>query len=459
MPHVPIAPIRLSLPLAESAGEKRKVNLWAVCKSSSEVANRSGCPDWPIMATHARSRAEDRTMSRRLSYLLTVWITLAASCCAQNGTLNPAFSSSRYAGFAPRNNATTAGNMPIADANYATFGGHTDISMGQQFLTSPGSVSAGNNCAPQYCAPAVCEPCNRSSCDVCGRNIAVDVSAAFFHRSRPEPQTLVVSPTNALQQINGDDFEFGVTPGIEAGIIAYDVAPLLDIELRATWLEDWTARTSATFTGTTVGISASPPLGTSGPRNGFTIYDSRFLSTELNARYRPSNRCKDITFLLGIRSMRLDERLNITLADPNGVLPNELAQARSNNRLVGLQLGVDKVFANRCNWCLKFTGRAGLYGNNGHQRSQLISLATPPVTFPASGGEGDHAFHAELGVSGKFRLSSCANIIASYRAMFIDGVALASDQLAATNFLTSSGYSNSRSVMLHAATVGLEFVY
>ena len=157
--------------------------------------------------------------------------------------------------------------------------------------------------------------------------------------------------------------------------------------------------------------------------------------------------------------MRLDERLNATLSDPNGVLPDEISQTRAANRLVGLQIGLDRVFANSNNCCLKLTGRTGLYNNNDQQQTRLISLATPPVTFPASGDAGRLAFHAELGVSGKLRLTRCTNLIASYRATYINGVAVASEQLGATNFLTGSGYHNNGSVLLHGATVGLEFVY
>lgn len=341
--------------------------------------------------------------------------------------------------------------LGTAEADYSSFGGYSDVGVnhdvGQQ------------HCSPAQCAPCCETSCFKSPCDECGRNIAIDVSSVFMYRSNPDNQRLLVTPTNTSEQMDASEFDFGVVPGIEAGLIGYDIFPEMDLELRALWVDDWSAGTSQSFTGSTVLVSAEPPLGTSGPRDGLAIYDSRFLSTELNARYRNVSSCQGYTFVLGVRSIRLDERLNTTLADPSAVLPDEIIQARTNNRLVGLQIGADRVFANKSNWCLKFTGRAGVYGNNGHQRTQLISLATPPVTFPASGGTGNVAFQAELGVSGRFRLSPCANLVASYRAMFIDGVALASDQLAATDFLTQSGYDSNGSVLFHAATVGLELVY
>ena len=163
--------------------------------------------------------------------------------------------------------------------------------------------------------------------------------------------------------------------------------------------------------------------------------------------------------MAGIRAMRFDERLNAALSDANSVLPDELVQTRTANRLVGLQLGADQVFANRDNWCVTVAGRVGLYGNSGRQRGQLISLASPPVVFGAEGGADAVAFHAELGVIGKFRLSPNVNLVTSYRTIFIDGLALASEQLAATDFLTKSGYHSNGSVLLQAVTVGLEVVF
>lgn len=385
------------------------------------------------------------------STILTLLLT--ASCCAQNSVYTSAFSSSRYPTLAPQ------GPSPSLFAH--TYSGHQGA---EQFLTPHANYATGAGVDDCQACAATCElppctTCYSSPCDECGRNVSIDVSSVFLFRERPRSQQLLVSPVNAAEAIDAATFDFGGSPGVEAGIMTYDVLGDLDIELRGLWLDDWSDRVTQTFSGSTVQITANPPLGTSGPRNGTVLYDSKFLSTELNARYGISNTSCDTTFVFGVRAMRLDERLNATLSDPNGVLPDELFQTRAANRLVGLQIGIDKVFANQCNWCLKFTGRTGLYKNNGQQQSQLISLATPPVTFPASGSAGDLAFQAEVGISGKFRLSSCANIIAGYRAIYIDGLALASEQLAATNFLTSSGYHNSSSLLLHGVTAGLELVY
>lgn len=314
------------------------------------------------------------------------------------------------------------------------------------------------------CATATgCEPvtgcdCCAGPCDECGRKLAVDVGAVFLHRSRPSGQTLFFNSTAPLEQIDASEFDFGFSSGLQIGVIAYDQESLTDIEFRGAWTDEWSSGVTQNFTGPTVQISANPPLATTGPRTGFLTYNSQFWTAEVNARYR-LRRLSGTTLLAGFRTMRLDEQLNGTLIDPAGAVPDELIQTKTQNRLFGFQIGADYVFRNCCNWCLKMNARAGMYGNDGNQKGNLISLAAPPVVFPAQGGAGDLAFHAEFGFEGKIRISNCVNLVGGYRVMLIDGLSLASEQLAATNFPAQSGYDSSGSVVLQEISIGVEVAY
>jgi len=46
-----------------------------------------------------------------------------------------------------------------------------------------------------------------------------------------------------------------------------------------------------------------------------------------------------------------------------------------------------------------------------------------------------------------------------YRAIFIEGLALESEQFGRTNFLDQSGFHNNVFMLLDATTVGVEFMY
>lgn len=279
-----------------------------------------------------------------------------------------------------------------------------------------------------------------------------------MHRTRPSGQQLFVNPTTPLEQIDASEVDFGFSSGLEIGMIAYGQESLTDIEFRGAWVDEWSSGVTQNFSGATVQINATPPLATTGPRSGLMTYDSVFWAAEVNARYRLRS-FSETTFLAGFRTMRLDERLNGTLVDPAGAVPDELIQTETQNRLFGFQIGADYVFRSSCHWCLKLKARAGMYGNDGNQKSNLISLAAPPVVFPAQGGAGDLAFHAECGLHGKIRMSNRINLIGGYRVMLIDGLSLASDQIAATNFPAQAGYDGGGSVVMQQITIGVELVY
>lgn len=334
----------------------------------------------------------------------------------------------------------------------------SDSDTALQPLSSPIS-QASAPCEP--CREAVCDICcsNCSPCDESSRRYAVDIGSVFLFRSRPDGQQLFVNPTATAQNINAASFGFGTALGIDAGLILYEQHNLIDLELRATWVDEWTDGLSRTFSGSTVRFETSPSVGTSGPRFGAVVYGSDYFSSEINIRFRPPQNRRRATYVVGYRMLNLDERLNGTFSDPAGALPDELIQVQTRNRLTGLQVGADSVLRSGCNWCTKLSVRTGLYTNSGSQNSRLISLATPPVTFPAGGASHDLAWHLELGLSGKWRLSSCANLFASYRMIYIDGLALAPGQFASTSFLSRTGFHDNGAVLLHGITAGLEFCY
>lgn len=340
------------------------------------------------------------------------------------------------------------------------------LSQTNPYQTLPQQMVAPSACAEcqpyqqgPMCPPNVCTSCFASPCDESGRRFAVDFNSIFLFRHRPQSQLLFLTPGSATEQINAAGFQPGVAPGFEAAVLWYDQSTFSDIEVRATWLDEWSDRTDRLFTGPIVQMELNPAMGTSGPRNAAATYASQFGSIEINSRYRTGQGSRGLTLLMGFRILRLNEVLNAAFVDPGGILPDELIRTTTQNDLYGLQVGADSILLHRPRWCAKVNGRIGLYGNAADQNTQLTTNATLPVTFTANGKQGDLAFHAELGLSGKFRLSPWANLTAGYRALYIDGLALAPEQLAASSFLTNSGFHGNSAILLHAATVGLEFAY
>lgn len=312
-------------------------------------------------------------------------------------------------------------------------------------------------CEP--CQEVICESCCSSPCDERGRTFAVNTSAVFLFRESPSAQRLFFNPGVAAENIDASHFSLGMAPGYESSVLWYDKASAIDFEAKAMWVNDWDSQVNQTFTGASVQIAADPILGTTGPRDGAALYSSQFGNLEVNARYRVGQGCNGTTLVGGFRYIRLNERLNATLSDPAGIVPDELIRVRTENDVYGIHWGVDSIVANTERCCVTLLGRVGLMGNRMDQQTQMVSLSSPVVTFTADGDAGDLAWLAELGFTGKFRLTSCANLTAGYRAIFLDGVALAPEQLGASSFLTNTGLHTNGSLLLHAATVGLEVAY
>ena len=148
-----------------------------------------------------------------------------------------------------------------------------------------GSARRCTSCENCSTCAAACSKCC-SPCDETGRRYALDVNAVFLFRNRSDSRLLFVNPVVPGENINAAQFRFGAAPGVDAGLTLYELHDLTDVEFRATWIDDWVGDATQAFSGASVQFAMNPPVGTSGPRNGFVIYGSEFFSSEVNVRFR-----------------------------------------------------------------------------------------------------------------------------------------------------------------------------
>jgi hypothetical protein len=78
---------------------------------------------------------------------------------------------------------------------------------------------------------------------------------------------------------------------------------------------------------------------------------------------------------------------------------------------------------------------------------------------PAAGKSDRTSFLGEAHLAAVFCLRENLSLRASYGVMGISDLALATDQLAETDFLTGSGISASGNAFYHGAFLGLDFGY
>ena len=69
------------------------------------------------------------------------------------------------------------------------------------------------------------------------------------------------------------------------------------------------------------------------------------------------------------------------------------------------------------------------------------------------------SFVGETGLSGIYQMTEHWALRADYRVMAVSGVALATEQVAVSNFNTGLGYDTGGSVFYHGLFLGLDFAY
>ena len=307
-------------------------------------------------------------------------------------------------------------------------------------------------------AAQCCPPCCCSLCDQSGRTWTAEVGALFLHRSSPDGGPLISDAGigGTGQSINARAFDFDLEPGVHASLIRHNLfGNRNDLQIRYFGVHEWSDTQFLGATGNPIVINTALLLNITGPRDITSVYESELDNVEANFRRRMNNNW--ITLLAGFRYLRLDESLHSNMV-PTGPGTTEQFLVNTDNNLYGFQIGADIVLYGSCDCCIRGIAKAGLYGNDAGNRS---AIRNPGGAIRINDSDSRAAFVGELGVTGTCRLTDRWNLTGSYMLLWIDGVALASDQVSASNFgfANPRGVNTSGDVFYHGFTVGLEFIY
>lgn len=170
------------------------------------------------------------------------------------------------------------------------------------------------------------------------------------------------------------------------------------------------------------------------------VYRSRFDSAELNLRYSTAaSHRMPIEMLAGIRYLKLQENLDYLASNNNPHLPaligspsTGLYSARTDNDLIGLQLGGDLSYRLTSDWSLMGRGRGGLLVNSASQRSNLqgtlVSTALPYNDSGTGSGVG-FAGLFEFGIHTNYQLSSNVTLTVGYQGLILSELSTAPRQM------------------------------
>ena len=353
---------------------------------------------------------------------------------------------------------------------------------------SPFEPTCGCSPCEPTCGVSWCEPtCGIDSCDACGCDgmgggyanpcalpsdgyWKLRGGALFMQRSDPDDEPLITANPNLNPVVfSSGAFSFDFEPGYEIFAARGVGGTGTEIQLRYFAVDGWTDTHASQGSGFSFSLATRPPTGLVGfglnqppTANLSGTYASNLYNYEFNVRQ--SVLSDSVGLLIGFRHLTLDEQLSINGSIPNFNTPFG-SQTRTENNLFGLQLGGDlrTGFALGSSSCVNFgsTILAGIYGADTKQQTSI------PVTFlggfntNANGRDGSLAFVGELSFDSSVRVGP-ASLFTEYRLMWIEGVALASDQIGATSFSPLSPSSNintSGGAFYHGLQVGLEFLF
>ncbi len=169
-------------------------------------------------------------------------------------------------------------------------------------------------------------------------------------------------------------------------------------------------------------------------------------------------RCRSLEWFAGFRYIDLGEELDIAAQKTvSGAVEDGTYNIHTTNNLFGAQAGARwRQTWGRFGW--EATGKAGIFGNAAQETQSVTDFPNFALRPTVSSSGNEVAFVGELNLSALYRLTDVWNLKAGYNVMWIDGLALAPDQLD-FNFATSpSGnqLQNGGAMFLQGVNVGVE---
>lgn len=210
---------------------------------------------------------------------------------------------------------------------------------------------------------------------------------------------------------------------------------------------------SAEFGGATSPRAHAPGFLFAGTAPGAAMradYGTDLDSFEVNYR-RCLSEC--FTFVAGFRWIELEDEYRLSEQAPT---QQDVFDINTNNHLYGLQTGFDASVLN-CGgrFHLDTVLRAAIVWNDADQRTNADFGAGFVDTLTA---EADHtSFFGELGIQGVYWLSDRLAIRGGYYLAWLEGVALAPDQIPVNSLIVpgTAAVDTSGGLFLDGATIGL----
>ena len=304
--------------------------------------------------------------------------------------------------------------------------------------------------SPEQGTPAEDVSLGECCCDCCCPSWTANIGYVYLWRERTGSDFAILEDAADNPLFTADRFDFDAKSGMDVSVMR-DNGCGRGLQVRYLGLEQYSASETVDLGAFR---AATNPNQTSATI--FSAYTHRLESELHSIELLTSRCCGNMQVFGGFRYISLEERLSSIAV--NNLPPSLFFEA--DNDLYGFELGANGELWNNCR-CLSIEGLAkvGIYHND-------VS-ASALDTDTASGGSGqasgsETAFASELAVTAVYDVRCNLSLRAGYQMLFIDGVALAADQVPNTGDL-NVGLNNadvridSSSIFFHGLNVGLEY--
>jgi hypothetical protein len=302
------------------------------------------------------------------------------------------------------------------------------------------------------------QPC----CNLCPDTYGWLESLQLWRNNQNAGQALVQNLNTNQTLLAADNLRFGMGAGVRAG---FGVRDCCGVAWEFNYFGLYGPVAHATVTGPN-DLRIPGDLGLAVNNFfGVDIVDVRYASTLNNFEINRvccccccdcPTRCRSTEWLYGFRYLNLHEIFRLSSTDLQE--STSTYRTRTNNNLFGPQVGA-RVRHCYGQWSWEGTAKAGIFGNAAQQ------AADPITDFPnhflirsaRSANGGSAAFVGDLNLTGIYHINSTWGLRTGYNLIWIEGVALAPDQLDFTNTPSSgSALVTGGGVFLHGINLGAE---
>lgn len=277
----------------------------------------------------------------------------------------------------------------------------------------------------------------------------------FWDRVDPDNRPLLTLPPGTVR-LDAGDFNYDYETGYELSL-SRRFGSCWDLEARYLSIDDWRDSRAIALDGGIGTILTTPPTPFIGFGAGVATATSELESFELTPWYQATDQ---IRLGAGFRWLRFDDSLALAFIPDAGA--SSLVDIGARNDLYGFQLGADVLLINAGRFSLESMGKIGIYGN--HSRHAVVvadPVGDPDATVGIGDREDDIAWVGEAGITAGYAINCRWTARVGYQLLWIDGLALAPEQLSSTTAL--GGIDPARTttntdgdVLLHGLTVGLQ---